>query len=63
MSWTESRERSSGSELQCRAAIRSAPTTNHSPRAQFFEGVLGDAAAVYSALAVEKLAVTAGGTR
>jgi amidohydrolase len=40
-----------------------AAPTNHSPRAQFFEGVLGDAAAVYSALAVEKLAVTAGGTR
>ena len=42
------------------------PTTapmNHSPRAQFFDGVLGDAAAVYSALAIERLATTAGGAQ
>ncbi len=30
---------------------------NHSPRARFDDGVLGDAAALYAALAVQRLAV------
>ncbi|GAA4475891.1 M20 family metallopeptidase [Rhodococcus olei] len=36
---------------------------NHSPRAEFFDGVLPDAAAVYSALAVERLAHVTGARR